>query len=50
MERRFWYAMAAYAVLCCAGLIVLTGKLRIAMMILLAGFVARTVIARFANR
>lgn len=48
--HRFWYAMAAYAVLCGIGAIVLTGKLRIAIFILFAGLVARTLIARAADR
>jgi chromate transport protein ChrA len=50
MERRFWYAMASYAVLGVVGCFLLTGKFRIALLILLAGFAVRTVIARFANR
>ena len=50
MERRFWYAMASYVILGLVGSFLLTGKIRIALLILLAGFAFRTVIARFADR
>ena len=50
MQHRFWFAMAAYAALGLIGSAVLTGKLRIALLILLTGFAVRTLIARFAGR
>ena len=49
MQQRFWYAMASYAVLAVVGSLVLTGKLRIALFILLAGFALRTLIARYRD-
>ena len=50
MQHRFWYAMAAYAALALIGSVLLTGKLRIALFILLTGFAVRTLIARYADR
>ena len=50
MNSRFVVAMAVYAVLALAGTLTLTGKIRQALWIFLAGLAAKTVIAVAAKR
>ena len=50
MNVRFAVAMAVYAVLAALGAILLTGKIRAALWILLGGLAAKTVIAMAQGR
>ena len=49
MPSRLWMAFGAYAILAALALWLLSGKLLLAILILLAGLALRTVIAYFAR-